>query len=167
MNSWLDRSERIACCYFSTNSWVDWSERIALWWFRTLQIISMFCSPLIWTRGWFFIAIWGIIIWSNYVSIVERLLKVCTLGLIFHYCNTVCAPFYHLLPCCFLLFLLQKPISTIHITPVAPSLHRTSAPIQFTTILGVLGTKRLFVIWLQGCLRETIFILQLPRIDEP
>ena len=71
--SWLDRSERIASCYFSTNSRIDWSERIALRWFRTLQTISIFCSPLIGTREWFFIALWGIIIWSNYVSIVERL----------------------------------------------------------------------------------------------
>ena len=29
------------------------------------------------------------------------------------------------------------------------------------------GHKRLFIIWLQGCLRETIFILRLPRIDKP
>src|SRR3954468_19798505 len=29
------------------------------------------------------------------------------------------------------------------------------------------GHKRLFVIWFQGCLRETIFILRLPRIDKP
>ena len=29
------------------------------------------------------------------------------------------------------------------------------------------GHKRLFVIWLQGCLRETIFILPLPWIDKP
>ena len=29
------------------------------------------------------------------------------------------------------------------------------------------GHKRLFFIWLQGCLRETIFILRLPRIDKP
>ena len=28
------------------------------------------------------------------------------------------------------------------------------------------GHKRLFVIWLQGCLRETIFILRLRRIDK-
>ena len=27
------------------------------------------------------------------------------------------------------------------------------------------GQKRLFVIWLQGCLREIIFILCLPRVD--
>ena len=29
------------------------------------------------------------------------------------------------------------------------------------------GHQRLFIIWLQGCLRETIFILHLPRIDKP
>ena len=29
------------------------------------------------------------------------------------------------------------------------------------------GHNRLLVIWLQGCLRETNFILRLPRIDKP
>ena len=41
----------------------------------------------------------------------------------------------------FLYFQIQKPISTIHIALVSPSLRRTSAPIQFTIILGVLGTQ--------------------------
>ena len=41
----------------------------------------------------------------------------------------------------FYIFRLQKPISTIHITLVSPSLHRTSAPIQFIIVLGVLGTQ--------------------------
>ena len=72
-NSRIDRTEKIALCYFSTNSWIDRSERIALRWLRTLQTIPIFCSPLIGTREWFFLALWGIIIWSNYVSIVERL----------------------------------------------------------------------------------------------
>src|SRR3990170_2579881 len=58
----------------------------------------------------------------------------------------------------FLLLLLQKSISTIITTLVSPSLRRTSAPIQFTIVFGVWGHKRLFIIWLQGCLRETIFI---------
>ena len=51
----------------------------------------------------------------------------------------------------FLLFLLQKPISTIHITLASPSLHRTSAPIQITIVFGVLGTQETFyylVAWL-------------------
>ena len=66
-----------------------------------------------------------------------------------------------------LLFLLQKSIYTIHITLLSPSPRRTSAPIQFTIVLGVLGTQETFAIWLQCCLRETIFILRLPRIDKP
>ena len=38
-------------------------------------------------------------------------------------------------------FILQIPLSTIHIALVSPSLRRTSAPIQFTIVLGVLGTQ--------------------------
>ena len=41
----------------------------------------------------------------------------------------------------FYIFSLQKPISTIHIALVSPSLRRPSAPIQFTIVLGVLGTQ--------------------------
>ena len=41
----------------------------------------------------------------------------------------------------FLYFQITKPISTIHIALVSPSLRRTSAPIQFTIVLGVLGTQ--------------------------
>ena len=44
----------------------------------------------------------------------------------------------------FLLFLLQKSISTIITTLVSSSLHRTSAPIQFTIVFGVLGTQETF-----------------------
>ena len=44
---------------------------------------------------------------------------------------------------------------------------RTSAPIQFAIVLGVLGTQEISCIWLQGCLRETIFILHLAQIDKP
>src|SRR3954469_23215970 len=95
------------------------------------------------------------------------LVKVLTLGLVSYHCNTVYAHFYRLLPCCFYIFSLQKPISTIHIALVSPSLRRTSAPIQFTIVLGVLGTQETLCYWLQGCLRQTIFILRLPRIDEP
>ena len=72
-NSRIDRTETIALCYFSTNSWIDRAERIALRWFSTLHTIPIFCSPLIGTREWFFIVLWGIIIWSNYVSTVGRL----------------------------------------------------------------------------------------------
>ena len=60
-----------------------------------------------------------------------------------------------------------KYISTINITLLSPSLRRTSAPIQFAIVLGVLGTQEISCIWLQGRLRETIFILHLPQIYKP
>ena len=41
----------------------------------------------------------------------------------------------------FSLFALQKLISTIHTTLLSPYLRRTSAPIQFAIVLGVLGTQ--------------------------
>ena len=67
----------------------------------------------------------------------------------------------------FLFIQIIKNISTIHITLLSPSLRRTSAPIQFSIVLGVLGTQEISCIWLQGRLRETIFILHLSRIDKP
>ena len=69
------------------------------------------------------------------------LVKVWTLGLVSKHCNTVFAHFFYLLPRCFYIFRLQKLISIIHIALVSPSLRRTSAPIQFTIVLGVLGTQ--------------------------
>src|SRR3990170_3540826 len=50
----------------------------------------------------------------------------------------------------FLLFLLQKSISTIHITLVSPSLRQTSAPIQITIVFGVLGTQQTFYYLVAG-----------------
>ena len=50
----------------------------------------------------------------------------------------------------FLLLLLQKSISTIHITLVSPSLRRTSAPIQITIVFGVLGTQETFYYLVAG-----------------
>ena len=47
------------------------------------------------------------------------------------------------------LFLLQKSISTIITTLVSLSLRRTSAPIQFTIVFGVLGTQETFLLF--GC----------------
>ena len=142
-------------CYFTTNSRGvcdtyrnssrDWSERITLRWFRTLQAIS---SYVLRDRnfGVTFVACWGIVIWSNYVIIVER---TCTgesmnPGLVFKHCNTIFAHFYYLLPCCFYIFKLQKSISTTHIALVSPSLCRTSEPIQFTIVLG--GNPVLFLL---------------------
>ena len=53
-----------------------------------------------------------------------------------------------------LLFLVQKPLSTIHIALVSPSLRRTSAPIQFTIVLGVLGTQQTLCYLVAGLLKR-------------
>ena len=53
-------------------------------------------------------------------------------------CFACCLPLVTLL---FIYFQITKPISIIHIALVSPSLRRTSAPIQFTIVLGVLGTQ--------------------------
>ena len=50
----------------------------------------------------------------------------------------------------FLLFLLQKSISTIITTLVSPSLRRTSAPIQITIVFSVLGTQETFYYLVAG-----------------
>src|SRR5215216_812809 len=50
----------------------------------------------------------------------------------------------------FLLFLLQKPLPTSHITLLSPSLRRTSAPIQFDIVFGVLGTQETFCYLVAG-----------------
>ena len=107
------------------------------------------CSPLLVALEWLFVACWGIVMWSNYVSLLRELTlaKVWTLGLISYHWNTVYAHFYRLLPCCFLLLLLQKTISTIITTLVSPSLRRTSAPIQITIVFGVLGTQETLCYW--------------------
>src|SRR3954466_12333360 len=67
---------------------------------------------------------------------------------------------YHLrslLPLATLLFLyfqIAKTISTIHIALVSPSLRRTSAPIQFTIVLGVLGTQETLFYLVAGLLER-------------
>ena len=50
----------------------------------------------------------------------------------------------------FLLLLLQKSIPAIITTLVSPSLCRTSAPIQFTIVFGVLGTQDTFYYLVAG-----------------
>ena len=42
----------------------------------------------------------------------------------------------------------------MHITLVSPYLHRTSAPIQFTIVLGVLGTQETLCYLVAGLLER-------------
>src|SRR3954469_1827380 len=59
----------------------------------------------------------------------------------FHLCNTVCAHFSHLFPCCTFYHRFILPCFATPITYILPSLRRTSAPIQLLVVLGVLGTQ--------------------------
>src|SRR3954469_8927403 len=59
----------------------------------------------------------------------------------FHHCNTICAHFCRLLRCCFYLFRFILPCFATPITHILPYLRRTSAPIKFTILIGVLGTQ--------------------------
>src|SRR3954463_398395 len=72
----------------------------------------------------------------------------------FHHCNTFCAHFCHSLPCCFYLFRFTLPFCATHITHILPYLRRTSAPIQFTILLGVLGTQETSCFLIAGLLER-------------
>ena len=63
-----------------------------------------------------------------------------------------------------LYFHITKPISTIHIALVSPSLRRTSAPIQFTIVLGVLGTQETLCYLVAGLL-ERDYLHPTPPMD--
>jgi hypothetical protein len=61
-------------------------------------------------------------------------------------------------------FRLQLPLIIIHITFISLSLHRTSAPIHLTSVLGVLGTQETSCILIAGLLERDIFDLFLPDV---
>ena len=67
----------------------------------------------------------------------------------------------------FIFFILQKPISTIHISLVSPSLHRTSAPIQFTIVLGVVGTQETLCYVMTHKDRGSTVVLSISKSVEP
>ena len=85
----------------------------------------------------------------------------------FHHCNTVCAHFCHLLPCCNFYYRFILPCFATPITHILPSLRRTSAPIQLTIVLGALGTQETSCILIAGLLERDIFDLYLPEFDKP
>jgi hypothetical protein len=65
-------------------------------------------------------------------------------------------------------FILQLPLIIIHITCISLSLHRTSAPIHLTSVLGVLGTQGTSCILIAGLLeRDTFDLFLLPEFDKP
>ena len=81
-------------------------------------------------------------------------MKVGSLGLVSNYSNTVFSYFCHLLPCCNFHYRFILPRFATPITHILPSLRRTSAPIQFTIVLGVLGTQETSCIIIPGLLER-------------
>src|ERR1041385_8225460 len=72
----------------------------------------------------------------------------------FHFCNTVCAHFYHLFPCCTFYYRFILPCFATPITHILSSLRRTSASIQLLVVLGVLGTQETSCILTAGLLER-------------
>src|SRR3954465_2365412 len=72
----------------------------------------------------------------------------------FHHCNTVCAHVYYLFACCsfYYRFILLRFATSI--THILPSICQTRAPIQFTIVLGVLGTQETSYILIAGFLER-------------
>ena len=75
--------------------------------------------------------------------------------------------FCHLFTCCHFYYRITISPFTIHITCILPSLRRTSAPIQLTIVLGVLGTQETSCILIAGLLERDIFDLYLAEFDKP
>ena len=121
------------------------------------------------TLEWLFVACWGIVMWSDYVIIVERTCtsesmnpRPCFKALQYRLCS--------LLSLVTLLFLYFEITKNLYLPSILHLYHHLFAELVHIYNLPLYwvcwGHMRIFVIWLQGCLRETIFILRLPRIDK-
>ena len=64
-------------------------------------------------------------------------------------------------------FLAPLPLIIIHTTCISLSLHRTSAPIHLTSVLGVLGTQETSCILIARLLERDTFDHFLPEFDKP
>ena len=168
-------------CYFTTNCMavcdtyknisMDWSEIITLSWFRTLQAISSYvlCGR---NFGVTFVAFWGIGIWSNYVIIVERTCtsesmnpRPCFLALQYRL-----RPLLSLVTLLFSYFQITKNYYLLSIYHLYHHLYAELVHLYNLPLYWVCwGHKRLFVIWLQGCLRKKRDHLHPtpPTIDKP
>ena len=150
-SSWLSGRNFGALFEVLCVGWIDESEIIV-------------CSPLLVALEWLFVACWGIVIWSIYVIIVERTYtsesmnpRPCFLSLQYRLRS--------------LLSLVTSDYKYLYLPSMLHLYHHLFAELVHLYNLPLYwvcwGHKSLFVIWLQGCLRETIFILQLLRIDKP
>ena len=113
------------------------------------------------TLEWLCVACWGIVIWSNYVIIVERTRtsesmnpRPCFLSLQYRLGSLLSLVAVFIISDYKNLYLLS--ILHLYHHLFAELVHLYNLPLYWVCW----GHKRLFVIWLQGCLRETIFILR-------
>ena len=92
------------------------------------------------------------------------LVKVWSLGLVskHRYSQSCC-----ICACCHCYYRLLLLPAIIYITCILLSLHRTSAPIHLTSVLGVLGTQETSCILIVGLLERDIYDLYLPEFDKP
>jgi hypothetical protein len=108
------------------------------------------------------------IYWFNYVI----LLRVATSESMiprpcFQALNTVYIQFCYMFVRSDIYFRLHLLLIIITTTCISLSLHRTSAHIHLTSVLGVLGTQETFCIVIAGLLERDIFDLLLPEFDKP
>jgi hypothetical protein len=108
------------------------------------------------------------IYWFNYVI----LLRVTTSESMiprpcFQALNTVYIQFCYMFARNNIYFRLHLLLIIITTTCISLSLHRTSAPIHLTSVLGVLETQETFCIVITGLLERDRFDLFLPEFDKP
>jgi hypothetical protein len=81
--------------------------------------------------------------------------------------NTIYFQFCYMFARSDIYFRLHLLLIIITTTCISLSLHRTSAPIHLTSVLGVLGTHETFCIVIAGLLERDSFDLFLPKFDKP
>ena len=124
--------------------------------FVYLDFEVCFCSPtystLVLSRS---IILSSTCLLSVVLTCWERsLAKVWSLGLVSNHRNTVSSHFCYMFTCCHFYYRLQIPLVAIHIICILLSLRRTSAPIQLTIVLCVLGTQETSCILIAGLLER-------------
>jgi hypothetical protein len=80
--------------------------------------------------------------------------------------NTIYIQFCYMFARSDIYFRLYLLLIIIHTTCISLSLHRTSAPIHLTSVLGVLGTQETSCIIIAWLLERDSFDLLLPEIDK-
>ena len=111
------------------------------------------------TLEWLFVACWGIVLWSNYAIIVEG---TCTSeSMNPRPCfNTLKYHLRSLLSLVTLLFLYFSYYKNLYLLSILHLYHHLFAKLVHLYTLQLYlvcwGQKRLFVIWLRGCLRERL-----------